>query len=358
MNPVLRCSCLVMFLVAVGLFNGAAVGQSPQEAQGRHAATGAHGKIVVANRGAGTITIIDARDATRIANVALPAGTKNPEPMYVVNTTSFGRNLVWVGDRANNRVVIYDGRTFDLLGSVPVGAGVFHMWANPFGSRIWVVNDIDNTASVIDVAQRRAIATVPMPADLVALGAKPHDVVLDTFGHRAYVSMIGSALAADVVVQFDGRSGRELNRASVGKDPHLSYNARTRQIFSPNQGTSSLFVLDSRSLVAEDVIAIPAAHGAFTSGNGRWFFVTNIAGGGQRAVFAVDTRNRTIEAVADTGFTTPHNVALTSDGRMLYVTHSGANDRVSAFRVDSHGRMTPMGDIQTGANPFGLAFVE
>ena len=316
------------------------------------------GKIVVANRAAGTISVIDAERARLIRNIALPAASRPPEPMYVVNTTSFGGDRIWVGDRANNRVVVFDSDSFDVVDNIPTGAGVFHMWADPHGRQLWVVNDVDRTATVVDIRTMSVAATVHMPADLVAAGARPHDVVLDEHGRSAYVTVTGSGLSSDMIVRFDTSSFRERARAAVGRDPHVSYNRKTDQIFSPNQLTNNVYVLDGDDLSVADVIAIPAAHGAATSHNAHWFFATNISGGGTNAVYAIDTRTRSIAAVASTAFPTPHNLALTPNGKMLYVTHSGAtNDRVSVMEVDSHGQMRLVGDIVTGANPFGLAYV-
>ena len=62
------------------------------------------GRIVVANRGSGTISVIDVRTDTLTGDYALPAGPNPPEPMYVFYTPI--RDRVFVGDRANNRVVV------------------------------------------------------------------------------------------------------------------------------------------------------------------------------------------------------------------------------------------------------------
>ena len=58
----------------------------------------------------------------------------------------------------------------------PAGRGVFHMWADYRGRQLWVNNDIDKTTTVIDPSTLEVLATVPTPADLVAMGGKPHDV--------------------------------------------------------------------------------------------------------------------------------------------------------------------------------------
>ena len=93
-------------------------------------------------------------------------------------------------------------------------------------------------------------------------------------------------------------------------------------------------VLDGLTLDSTDVFNVPGAHGAITSLNGRRFYTTNISGGGADAIFCIDTRtNDVLAEPADTAYTVPHNVALTPSGRLLYVTHSGANNKVSVFRA-------------------------
>ena len=78
-------------------------------------------------------------------------------------------NRVFVGDRANNQVVVFNAMDFSVETTIPVGQGVFHMWADPQGKQLWVNNDIDNTTSVIDLYSLQVIATVPTPADLVSM---------------------------------------------------------------------------------------------------------------------------------------------------------------------------------------------
>ena len=125
------------------------------------------GKMVIANRASGTISVIDVASDRVIGTYALPAGSKTPEPMYVV----YSRDRVFVGDRANNRVAVFNPRTFVVETTVPAGAGVWHMWADPFNLQLWVSNDIDKTCTVIDPGALQIRATAPIPADLVSAGA-------------------------------------------------------------------------------------------------------------------------------------------------------------------------------------------
>ena len=141
---------LLSMLIAVGFAfaepNCAPVSQAHSSPQG---------KIVIANRASGTISVIDAHSDTLIGTFALPAGPNAPEPMYVVHS----RKRVFVGDRANSRVAVFDSRSFAVEGTIPAGAGVFHMWGDPLDRQLWVNNDIDKTATVIDPITLEVLAS-------------------------------------------------------------------------------------------------------------------------------------------------------------------------------------------------------
>lgn len=310
--------------------------------------------IVVANRGAGSITVIDAATARVRGTHPLPAGPSVPEPMYVVDA---GRSRVLVGDRANSRVVVFDRRTFAAIGTIPTGAGVWHMWAG--GGRLWINNDIDRTGTVVDLDTLTVVATVPMPADLVAFGGRPHDVVLDPHhGRYAYVTILGVSGPSDYVVKFSLTTYEEVARAAVGKDPHVSIDHRYEQIFVPCQGSSIVHVLDAASLDELAAVDVPGAHGAEMLARRERFYTTNFPGGGVDALFTFDTRTRTIVGEpVDAPLPSPHNIASTRDGRVLYVTHSGpALSEVSVYRTGPKG-LRLAATVHVGLNPFGIALV-
>lgn len=317
---------------------------------------GLKGKIVVANRASGSISVIDARADTLIGTYNLPAGENPPEPMYVTYSKRGGH--IFVGDRANNRVVVFDKKDFAVVTTIPAGSGVFHMWSDPHDRQLWVTNDIDNTATVIDPAALNVITTVSMPADLVASGFKPHDVVVAPQGRFAYITLVGGAGANDYLVQFSAETFTELNRAPVGKDPHVSLTARNKLIYVPAQNSSLVSVFNRHTLELVTELTVPGAHGAGMSPNGKVFYTTNLPGGGTDGLFAIDTRTNTILGSADTPFAVPHNVVVTKNDK-LFVTHSGgASDKVTIYAVSTNDSIPALiGEVTVGLNPFGLAYV-
>ena len=86
-----------------------------------HAKGYSQGEVVVANRASGTISVIDVR-TEHVTTVNLPAGDNPPEPMYVVYVHR--GNYVFVGDRANDRVVVFDADDYSVVDTIPAGANL------------------------------------------------------------------------------------------------------------------------------------------------------------------------------------------------------------------------------------------
>lgn len=319
---------------------------------------GASGQIVVANRASGSISVINVSNDEVRGTFALPAGPNPPEPMYVVFVRQAQR--VFVGDRANSRVVVYDVFNYNVEATVPTGAGVFHMWADPAGKQLWVNNDIDNTTTIIDPQSLQVIATVATPADLVAMGGKPHDVILDPRGKFAYVTVLGLSGPSDYVVQYSTRTFEEINRAAVGKDPHVSLTPKNRLLYVPCQNSNAVFVLDRQTMAQVDEIDVAGAHGAGMPVHGNVFYTTNLPGGGVDGLFAIDTRTNEVIGSSDTPFAVPHNIALPTSAKKLYLTHSGStSDKVTVYSISPKNPLPLfLKEVTVEFNPFGLTFAQ
>jgi YVTN family beta-propeller protein len=349
-GSILTLSLLAAILAVALLPAGPAAAQPTARASGR---------VVVANRGSGSISVIDALTDELLGTYNLPMSADDalPEPMYVVYGAA--KNRVFVGDRANDRVVVYDARDLSVEALVPTGQGVFHMWADPQGQQLWVNNDVDNTSTVIDPNTLDVIATVPTPADLVAMGGKPHDVMLGPQGRYAYITVLGLPTAHDYVVQFSTETFMEVARAEVGKDPHLGLFRQNPFLYVASQNSNQVRVLDRETLAWIADIDVPGAHGAGMPRNGRHFYTTNLPGGGTGALYTIDTQtNAVVGAPVNTPYSVPHNLVLTPNSQKLFVTHSGPNTTVTIYTIAGNDP-TPVyaGEVTVGSNPFGLTYV-
>jgi len=319
---------------------------------------GESGDIVVANRNSGSISVIDTKIDEVKGTYQLPARPNTAEPMYVVYDKR--RHRVFVGDRANNQVVVFSSSDYSVETTIPVGQGVFHMWADPQGRQLWVNNDIDNTSSVIDLHTLQVVATVPTPADLISMGGKPHDVILGPHGKLAYVTVVGVSGSSDYVVQYSTRTFEETGRAAVGKDAHVSLTNRNKHLYVPCQNSDEIYVLNRFNMNLVETISVPGAHGVNITTNGKVLYTTNLPGGGADGLFAVGTKNNNVIGTTNAPYAVPHNIALTPNSKKLYLTHSGGtSDKVTVYRISNRNPVPEfIKEITVELNPFGLAYVK
>jgi DNA-binding beta-propeller fold protein YncE len=314
----------------------------------------------VANRGSASISVIDAQTSAVILPDDLP-----PEPMYTQYSAI--HDLVFVGDRANDRVVALNAFDYSLNTVIPVGDGVFHMWSDDARNQLWVVNDGHKTLSVIDLTTLNVQTTFSTPADLIALGGRPHDVILDPNAPAAYVTMIGvndpTHPNSDFVVAYDTSTFTEIDRQVVGDDAHVALSPANNWLFVTTQGADAVSVLDRTTLdpAAGSPIAIPNAHGARLTSAGDVFYTTNITDGGSSALFAVNTATLALAGPGtpdNTSYASPHNIALSRDNQRLYITHSiAAGSKVSIFDVSNPADPVLLGDVDAQLNPWGIEAV-
>jgi YVTN family beta-propeller protein len=345
---------LALLMAACDGFGGQQPASAPPAPEPAAKGTPARGRVVVANRGSGSLSVIDTRTDAVIDTVPLP-GDSPAEPMYVVYIPAMHRVLV--GDRANDQVVAFDAGDFSIEGTVPAGDGIWHMWADPQSKQLWVVDDINNVLTVIDPVRLDVLTTIPVA------GGRPHDVILDPRGEYAFVSVV-VAEGADQVVKYSTDTFDEVGRADVGEDPHLSLARQNDRLYVPSQGSNAVFVLDRTSMEVVTVIDAPGAHGAAMTRAGDVFYTTNLPGGGTNGIIAIDMETNAILGAVNTPLTgalipVPHNLALTPNGKQLYLTHSGGTaNQVSIYHTTGNDPLPSFSAVVTvGTNPFGLAYI-
>ena len=180
--------------------------------------------------------------------------------MYVVAVNGF----VYVGDRMNNWVAVFKASKnfrFDIVKVMPAGQGVFHMWADASGERLWLNNDIDNTITVYNLKSHVPIKTIDIPSDLVSLGGKPHDIVLSPDGKYAFVTIVGHT--GGVLLKYNTETYEvEQRRDDLSSDPHVGLTFSNNKLYVPQQGGGVVSILSQENIT--DTIAdisIPDAHG-------------------------------------------------------------------------------------------------
>jgi DNA-binding beta-propeller fold protein YncE len=337
--------CVCALAITIGAFSSASFGQFNNQ------------HMVVANRAGGSISIIDVA-TNGVTNVPLPAGANTPEPMYV--TYSPANDVLFVGDRANSRVVAFNARTYAVVNpGITVPAGLFHMEGSAATNRLWVVSDTSKQVSVINMLAFANLGSTNTPNDL-GPNAAPHDIIVEPNGSAAYVTILGTSSATnDNVVKYSNAPGfPEVDRTVAGKGAHVNLGPLNNHLYLPS-GAGVDIVSRSTLDPSAPSIAITNAHGIIPSSDGQTLYVTSFPGTGVNGLHAIDLATNTLLDSVDTP-TGPHNVAVSSDDTRLYITHSGgASTLVSVFDISGANRTSPLflTTVNAGLNPFGLGAV-
>ena len=314
-------------------------------------------RIVVANRDEGTLSIIANDQLAVVETVPLPAAANPSKPGYVAYSEA--RDRLYVGDEANQRIVVLSGTDYSHLADLPAVSDVFHLWMND--TQLWAVDRMDRSVAVFDLDTDTRLMVIPVPADLVSAGGVPHDVVVDA--DHAFVSVLGIENAADVVVRFSTSTLAETGRFPVGEDPHLMLHPTTHRLYVACQDSDAVYVVDRETLALEDVIPVDGGHGVWIPPHGERLYVTNFAGhvvgspstAGAFALFTIDLEGGRVVDATHAPESAPHNLTSDATGRQIYMTHSNGGTDVSVFSAagpSSPPRLRRV--IRVGANPFGI----
>lgn len=310
-------------------------------------------RFAVANRGANTITLIDA-DNEQTLEIELEAGS---EPMYAVDLES---DEVWIGDRGHDRILVYDKLRLRRIDEIPTGKGVFHMWKHPDLGQLWVVNDIDKTMTVISMSTREVLATVPIPKEFMT-DYKPHDITLTA--NSAIVALSGRAGIVDGwLIKYSGETFEETARLQIPGDPHLMYwGWQDSNLYIASQLGGKVLRVDPHRLEVTGELDIPGAHGIWANEQETRLFVTNIeSNDGTASIYTIDLQTFQIipGSPVDAALPHPHNVAVSISNHKLLVTHSyEGSENVSIYDLDANGLPTSSRVMKTGAVPFGIMLI-
>lgn len=121
--------------------------------------------------------IVDYAARKAIGKVMLPSAPPDAKPL-IPFTFSHGmaispdQKTLWVDSLLNNAVYVYSLPDLRLQSSIPVGSGPDWMTFTPDGKRCYVSNAGADSVSVLDTAQRKEIARIPVgktPKRLIAV---------------------------------------------------------------------------------------------------------------------------------------------------------------------------------------------
>jgi len=231
---------------------------------------------------------------------------------YVVNQDlPSGINVI---DTATNKVVSYvDG---DLS-----GPGVT---VNPAGTKVYVTNSDKNTVSVINTATNKVTATVKV-------GNGPYGVAVSPDGKKVYVANHG----INSISVIDAATNKVTATVKVGNGPYgVAVSPDGKKVYVTNSGSydylgSTVSVIDTATNKVTATIKVGNGPcGVAVSPNGKKVYVANHD---SSSISAIDTTTNKVTATVKLGLTpdgfalSPNEVAITLDGKKVYVAGSGSD---------------------------------
>jgi DNA-binding beta-propeller fold protein YncE len=197
-------------------------------------------------------------------------------------------SAVYAPGSVRGSVTVIDGRTDQVVGSIPTGPGPKAVAVNPRTNRVYVTEqtgtDGSEAIAVIDAARRTVVATVPIGA-YDKFTDNPFGLAVDARANLVYAT---NPLEGTVYT-LDGRTSTLLRSVTVGAEPSaLALDPRI----------DTLYVAGSRGVTVIDTLTGGVVH--------------RFALGDRTRGIAVDTRDNTVYVSTDYGrlFAIEHGVAV------------------------------------------------
>lgn len=199
-----------------------------------------------------------------------------------------------------------------LLVNVPTGNNPGSVAVNPVTNKIYVLNSLDGTMTVIDGASNLATATV-------AVGLRPNGMAVNTVTNKIYVSNTDR----DIVTVIDGDTNDVTSTINVGDGPSaIAVNEITNKIYVLNWIGNSVTVIDGVSNATKTVTTGSGPHGLTVNPVANKIYIANY---GSFSLTVIDGATDSITKTWPVG-SNPHNVAVNPATNMVYVANYGSGN--------------------------------
>jgi YVTN family beta-propeller protein len=241
--------------------------------------------------------------------------------------TPAGAGTLYVTNTKSASVSIIDTDTFEVTGTIALGAGkpnrvVFH----PDGRTAWVVYDKSHDLGVIDAEARKLVKRVK-------IGGNPYNLAFTADGRHLLVLDWGSDTSNDEVIFYDLKTEKIDGRVEVSTWPaHAILSRDGKRLYVSGETAGDVTVVDvaARSVAGRLVHGGGDAMGLALTADGRTLYA---AAGENKRILKIDTAtNKSVGEIGLPGVV--HEATLTLDGRFLYTTLRKANKVVVIRTAD------------------------
>jgi YVTN family beta-propeller protein len=227
---------------------------------------------------------------------------------------------------------------------IPTGAQPGFVAVAPNGRYAYVANRESKSLSVVDTAQHRVTATIPVDA------GPPQFIAFTPDGERAYLSIYNRARSVNSVVVIDTASNRTVATVPVGTRPFaLAVSPDGRYVYVPEHDIGRVAVMETaNNTVVTEINVLPNPHSIAFSADGRQAYIANHE---SNVISVLDTASNTVTATVPVG-RSPHSVAVSPDQETV----ANVNYDGNSVSVIDRATNTVSATIPVGINPQDIEF--
>lgn len=188
--------------------------------------------------------------------------------------------------------------------------------ARAAGPKAYVGNFKDNTVSVIDIAEKRVLSTVPIPPG-------PHGIVITPDNRWVYVASDG----ASTVSVIDTTTDKLIENIEVGKNPHgLAVTPDGKFVLVAVYDTDSVAFIDTANRKVVGTVPVGKPHNIAVHPKGAVAYVGSQTPG-SFSLAIIDLQGRTVKGTVPLD-KTPRGLEFGPNGKNLYITEAGVDSVV------------------------------
>ncbi len=334
-----------LFFLPLLLLSGAMFSPTGIDAQSASAGSSS-GVLLVANKGAHTLGIINAQAGSQIQEVpeggitghevaASPDGRTAFVPIY-------GNSGVGKPGTDGRKIDVISLETRKVTGNIDFDHGVRPHCAvfGPKDGLLYVTTELDQTITIIDPKTLKIVGTVPTGQP------ESHMLAISHNGRRGYTANVGPGTVS--VLDMDAKKvvtviaiSKETQRISISHDDSM--------VFTSDQTKPQLAVIDTASNKVKTWVTLPGSgYGTAPTADGKWLLV---AVPPVNKVAVVDLATMKVVRSIDVP-SSPQEVLVRPDDKVAYVSCDHSN-QIAAIDIAD---WTVEKLIDTGKGTDGLAW--
>jgi DNA-binding beta-propeller fold protein YncE len=246
-----------------------------------------------------------------------------------------------------HRVLLFDGRTYDSIASVPVGLAPHEIAAAPDGRHLYVGNTGASAESKRYTITRIDVAE---PTRTSAIDAGDCDGLHDLQVSRSGTLLWVGCARARAVNEIELGTGRLRRRWPIVPDGGWTLRATPdeRRVYVAHLEGQAVSVIDRESGTASTVAAPGPQYGIDVLPGGREVWVAAADSG---RVTVLDAGSGRVVAAVPSGGTGPGRLRFTPDGRLAVIPH----DRSNTLTLVDVATRKPVASVPLPAEPKVLA---